>query len=339
MSQHDYDVANGSGAAVRADINSLAGAIASNNSGASAPSVTFAYMLWADTTTGIMKQRNAANTAWISLYTLSTGIPIIAGALTISYAATGAASQLIIQNTDGGANGPTAELFHDTSTPSNGDFPHYVTFTGRSSNATKRTLAAIQTRYDDTTNASEDATIQILRQKAGTLTVALYIGALASGTADANALGLPLGQLSFPATQSASSDANTFDDYEEGTATPSLGGTTTYTTRGWAYIKEGKWVNSYGQVVVNAIGTGSQHVVSGAPFTADNVTSGGYVAGSAGYASACATNVTFLTVMTTGNSSQFDCYGLTAAAANFSVINVFTNSSELRFMVPCHATA
>jgi hypothetical protein len=33
----------------------------------------FAYQYWADTTTGILKQRNSANTAWISLWTIATG--------------------------------------------------------------------------------------------------------------------------------------------------------------------------------------------------------------------------------------------------------------------------
>lgn len=70
MAQHDYDIANGSGSAVRADINAVLDAIVSNNSGTTAPSVTFAYMFWADTTAGILKQRNAANTAWINFQNL-----------------------------------------------------------------------------------------------------------------------------------------------------------------------------------------------------------------------------------------------------------------------------
>jgi hypothetical protein len=73
MAQHDYDIANGSGSTVRADINAVLGAIASNNSGTSAPSVTFAFMFWADTTSGYMKMRNSGNTAWISLYALADG--------------------------------------------------------------------------------------------------------------------------------------------------------------------------------------------------------------------------------------------------------------------------
>jgi len=65
MSQHDYVIANDSGANVRADINAALAAIVSRNSGASGPSPTFAYMLWPDTTNGLLKRRNAANTSWV----------------------------------------------------------------------------------------------------------------------------------------------------------------------------------------------------------------------------------------------------------------------------------
>jgi hypothetical protein len=84
MTQHDYNGANASGATYRADLNSLFQAIAENNSGASTPSTTFAYQLWADTTTGHMKIRNAANSAWITMFLLSTagmiqGADIVSG--------------------------------------------------------------------------------------------------------------------------------------------------------------------------------------------------------------------------------------------------------------------
>jgi len=42
MAQHDYVIDNSTGANVRADINGVLQAIASNNSGSSAPSTTFA---------------------------------------------------------------------------------------------------------------------------------------------------------------------------------------------------------------------------------------------------------------------------------------------------------
>ena len=42
MSQHDMIIDNSTGANVRADINNALGAIATNNSGSSAPSTTYA---------------------------------------------------------------------------------------------------------------------------------------------------------------------------------------------------------------------------------------------------------------------------------------------------------
>ena len=69
---HDYVISNGTGAAVRSDLNGALAAIVSNNSSASEPSPTYAYMWWADTTTGLLKQRNSANAAWITIGTLAS---------------------------------------------------------------------------------------------------------------------------------------------------------------------------------------------------------------------------------------------------------------------------
>jgi hypothetical protein len=70
MAQHDYDIANGTGAAVRSDINNVLDAVVSQNSGSSAPSTTFSYQQWADTSAGLLKIRNGANNAWITVGTL-----------------------------------------------------------------------------------------------------------------------------------------------------------------------------------------------------------------------------------------------------------------------------
>lgn len=70
MAQHDYVIANGTGAAVRSDLNGALGAIVTQNSGSTEPATTYAYMTWADTTAGVMKMRNGANSAWITLYQL-----------------------------------------------------------------------------------------------------------------------------------------------------------------------------------------------------------------------------------------------------------------------------
>jgi hypothetical protein len=70
VATHDYVISNGTGSAVRSDINGALAAIVSQNSNASAPATTYAYMSWADTSAGVMKMRNGANSAWISLYEL-----------------------------------------------------------------------------------------------------------------------------------------------------------------------------------------------------------------------------------------------------------------------------
>jgi hypothetical protein len=71
MAQHDYIIANQSGAAFRSDLNNGLAAIVSQNSGATEPATMYAYQWWADTTTGLLKIRNAANNAWITIGTLA----------------------------------------------------------------------------------------------------------------------------------------------------------------------------------------------------------------------------------------------------------------------------
>lgn len=74
MSQHDYIIANQTRTSFRSDLNDALAAIATNNSAATEPTTTYSYQFWADTTTGLLKQRNAANTAWITLFTLASGV-------------------------------------------------------------------------------------------------------------------------------------------------------------------------------------------------------------------------------------------------------------------------
>jgi len=76
--------------------------------------------------------------------------------------------------------------------------------------------------------------------------------------------------ITFPATVSLSTNANTLDDYEEGTWTPSLGGTTTYAIQEGKYTKIGNRVFVTAQIQVTTIGTGSTTTVSGLPFTTQN---------------------------------------------------------------------
>ena len=65
MSQNDFTIANQGFPAFRADLNSALQALASNSSGATAPSTTFANMWWYDSANNIMYIRNEDNDAWI----------------------------------------------------------------------------------------------------------------------------------------------------------------------------------------------------------------------------------------------------------------------------------
>lgn len=80
------------------------------------------------------------------------------------------------------------------------------------------------------------------------------------------------GQVKFPATQSASSDPNTLDDYEEGAFTPAItfgGGSTglTYLTQSGTYTKVGRAVHVRLYVRVNAKGSSTgAALINGLPF-------------------------------------------------------------------------
>ena len=72
MAQHDYIIDNGSGSAVRADINTLLQAVVSQNSDDTEPSTKYAFQLWADTSTNQLKLRNSGNTGWDIVGALDT---------------------------------------------------------------------------------------------------------------------------------------------------------------------------------------------------------------------------------------------------------------------------
>ena len=75
MAQSDYVIADQAGVAFLNDLNSQLAAAVTNNSGATEPATKYPYMWWPDTANDIMKQRNAGNTAWVSVFQLSTGLP------------------------------------------------------------------------------------------------------------------------------------------------------------------------------------------------------------------------------------------------------------------------
>jgi len=99
---------------------------------------------------------------------------------------------------------------------------------------------------------------------------------LAGGSTTATGTGI-----AFPATQSASSDANTLDDYEEGTWTPGVtfgGGTTgiTYSTQTGQYVKIGRFVYATFNILLTSKGSSTGSVqVTGLPFSISSTVSYG----------------------------------------------------------------
>lgn len=77
MSQHSMTTpvtGTVSGVALSENINGIAAALASCSSGPEAPEDTFPNMWWADTTASILKRRNAADSDWVAVMSLSLAI-------------------------------------------------------------------------------------------------------------------------------------------------------------------------------------------------------------------------------------------------------------------------
>lgn len=122
MSQHDMVIDNNTGRAVRLDINDALAALVSNSSGSTEPDATFPYMFWVDTSgaSGILKCRNAADSAWITIGDMSldnlgtllkTG-GTMSGVLNILNAATVGTPDLCFSgDTDTGLYSPAANIF------------------------------------------------------------------------------------------------------------------------------------------------------------------------------------------------------------------------------------
>ena len=72
MAEHDFIIDNGTGSAVRTDLNNLFQAIASNNSKSGALTTNYAYQWHVDTSDGNLKIRNAANNGYVTIGPVAT---------------------------------------------------------------------------------------------------------------------------------------------------------------------------------------------------------------------------------------------------------------------------
>jgi hypothetical protein len=131
-------------------------------------------------------------------------------------------------------------------------------------------------------------------------------GALALQGASTSATGVGI---TFPATQSASTDANTLDDYEEGTWTPAYSGITGSPTSIARYVKVGRQVTlTYEQTGGTFTCTGGSGTITGIPFLG---------VGSTGVVSACGTisNTAVTSALALYNASTTGSMYVTASFA------------------------
>ena len=126
--------------------------------------------------------------------------------------------------------------------------------------------------------------------------------------------------------------------YEEGTWTPSIGGTATYTVQEGRYVKVGSFVYLQAKIQINVLGTGSTTTITGAPFTSltTSFASGG--TGSVAYFGSLATAVTTL-IPSIGSGSTSIIFGSVAVAATTMTAStaVFGNSTRIDFSMTYRA--
>lgn len=138
------------------------------------------------------------------------------------------------------------------------DSPTFTGFVGIGTTAPNRTLyvssneALYGTLLAYNTNTSYTGVVAQFKSEeaAGNAAILRCDNAITAGLFSVNSAGLVTtsGQIKFPATQNASADPNTLDDYEEGTFTPivyGMGteGVGTYSTQSGIYTKLGRDVN------------------------------------------------------------------------------------------------
>ena len=127
MATHDYVIANGTGAAVRSDLNNALAAVVSNNSDTTEPTTTYAYMWWADTTTGLLKIRDAANSAWVTVGTLASANLGLATLASPSFTGTATFAGNIDMSGTGAIDVAAGTTAQRPGSPSNGMFRYNST--------------------------------------------------------------------------------------------------------------------------------------------------------------------------------------------------------------------
>jgi len=156
-----------------------------------------------------------------------------------------------------------------------------------------------------------------------------FTGTIGVGGATAAASGAGV---SFPATQSASSDANTLDDYEEGTWTPvlrdaSAGNAASATAVVGQYVKIGRLCFCHGQLVnINTTGLNAAGnvFITGLPFASANL--GASWPGSV-YIGSISTVEGVAVILQTTSTSYCRLYATSTTDSAFMLVSALTSGS------------
>ena len=131
-------------------------------------------------------------------------------------------------------------------------------------------------------------------------------------------------------------DANTLDDYEEGSWTPSLGGNTSYNSQVGRYVKVGNKVTVWANIYVNSIGTGSARDLSGLPFAPSNISEMNVNGNAVSYYVTLATSVSGLFAIPTKNATTIKFTRIAAggtASMTHNDFDVYQNSTDSYFNI------
>jgi len=242
MAQHDFDIANQTFPATRADLNNALQAAATISAGASAPSTTYAYQLWFDTSSNTYKVRDGANSAWINF----AGVD---GSGNVSFDT----STLYIDSTNN-------RVGIGTTSPQN-----LLQIEGSSGTAPSQLRLGVTSggQYYDIGRDYTDGLMTFYSGQA-----VPYTGYKFSVNAGSEKIRIDNDGLKFNGDTAA---ANALDDYEEGTFTPTVtpgSGSYTTTELDGRYTKIGRLVAFQIYFKITTVGTGSGSVtISGLPFT------------------------------------------------------------------------
>jgi len=147
--------------------------------------------------------------------------------------------------------------------------------------------------------------------------------------------------ITFPATQSASTDANTLDDYEEGTWTPTAGSDggsssgQSYATRNGKYTKIGNLVTCEFEIDLTTAGTipVASYAITGLPFTSSSSFLNAGV-GYFGYIANSSTGAYSFVLNVAANNTLAYTNGFTSApSTSISNVKIWANGAAVRGVI------